>query len=225
MNFKNYQSKRLSLFNHKIKFVKNISNEKIKKSAIFFDRDGVLIDDVHYISKPLDVKILSGVRELLKISNRAGWLNIVLTNQSGISKGLLNWDDYEKVTCQMINLLGDESQIHAIYANSTPSNEKLSKNNWRKPSPNMIFEAINDFNINLNDSILIGDRLTDLLSAKNAGLKKFIHVLTGHGKEERDNILNVFSESYKNNELLIMNNLSDFKSLNYAHNNFFNFNH
>ena len=106
MKKKFYQFQRLSLYNHKIKCVENISNKKIKKSAIFFDRDGVIIDDVHYISNPLDVKILSGVRDLLKKSHKAGWLNIVLTNQSGISKGFLDWDDYEKITQQMINLLG-----------------------------------------------------------------------------------------------------------------------
>ena len=214
MNSKNYQSKRLSLFNHKINCVKNISNETNQKSAIFFDRDGVIIDDVHYISNPLDVKILSGVKDLLKISNKAGWLNIVITNQSGISKGLLDWDDYEKITYQMIHLLGEECLIDAIYANSTPPNKNFSKDNWRKPSPNMIFEAVNDYNINLNNSFLIGDRLTDLLSGKNAGLKKLIHVLTGHGEKERNTILNIFKESYENNELIIMNNLSDFKSLN-----------
>ena len=223
MKSKNYQSKRLSLHNHKFQYVEKNSNKKIKKSAIFFDRDGVLIDDVHYISNPLDVKILSGVRDLLRISNKAGWLNIVLTNQSGISKGLLNWNDYEQITEQMLNLLGDECQIDAIYANSTPPSELFLKNNWRKPSPNMIFEAVKDYNINLNTSFLIGDRLTDLLSAKNAGLKNFIHVLTGNGEKERDNILNVFRESYENNELLFIDNLSDFKSLNPNKKNFFKF--
>ena len=224
MNFKNYQSTRLSLHNHKIKYIQNTSNKKNKKSAIFFDRDGVLIDDVHYISNPVDVKILSGVRDFLRISNSAGWLNIVITNQSGISKGFLNWDDYEEITYKMINLLGDDCQIDAIYANSTPPDLEFSENNWRKPSPNMIFEAMNDFNININNSFMVGDRLTDLLCAKNAGLKNFIHVLTGHGKREKKNILNVFSKSYENHELLILNNLSDFKSLNYADNKFIKLN-
>ena len=220
MNSKNYQSKRLSLHNHKIKYIEDTFNKKNKNSAIFFDRDGVLIDDVHYISNPLDVKILPGVKDLLKISNKAGWLNIVITNQSGISKGLLNWDDYEKITFQMINLLGDECRIDAIYANSTPPNEQFSKNNWRKPSPNMIFEAANDYNIDFDNSFLIGDRLTDLLSAKNAGLKKLIHVLSGHGEKERINILKVFAESYKNNELLIVNNLADLKLLKHVKDSF-----
>ena len=223
MKSRNYQSKRLSLHNHRFKCIENTSNKKRQKSAIFFDRDGVLIDDVHYISNPLDVKILSGVRDLLRISNKAGWLNIVLTNQSGISKGILDWDDYEKITHQMLNLLGDECYIDAIYANSTPSSEVFLKNSWRKPSPNMIFEAVKDFNINLNNSFLIGDRLTDLLSAKNAGLKNFIHVLTGHGEEERVNILNDFRESYEKNELIFMKNLSDFKALNRKNNNFIKF--
>ena len=63
----------------------------------------------------------------IKISNKAGWLNIVLTNQSGISKGILDWDDYEKITHQMLNLLGDECYIDAIYANSTSPSEIFLK--------------------------------------------------------------------------------------------------
>ena len=224
MKKKKYQSNRLTLHNHKIKLCNNISNKKIKNSAIFFDRDGVLIDDMNYISNPLDVKILPGVKELLKISNMAGWLNIVITNQSGISRGLLDWEDYEKVTEKMIELLGDECQIDAIYANSTPPNKKFFKNNWRKPSPNMIFEAVDDYNINLKDSFLIGDRLTDLLAGKNAGLKNFIHLLTGHGKKERNIVLNAFRESFENNELLIINNLSELKLQKYSENNFIKFN-
>ncbi len=213
MTPKNYKFQRISSHHHKTKCIEKISNKQIKKSAIFFDRDGVIIDDMHYISNPCDVKILSGVRQLLEISHAAGWLNIVITNQSGISKGFFDWNDYEKITAQMIRLLGNKFQIDAIYANSTSPNENFLKNNWRKPSPYMIFEAANEFNINLNNSFLIGDRLTDLLSAKNAGLKKFVHVLTGHGKKERDMILNVLKESYKNNELFILDNLSDLESV------------
>ena len=73
----------------------------------------------------------------------------------------------------------------------------------------MILEASKEFNINLKNSILIGDRLTDLLAAKNAGINKLVHVLTGHGKNERDKVLKNFKLSYKKKELILLNQLSD----------------
>ncbi len=208
MTLKNYDIQRISSQNHKIKFKNKIYNVQRRNSAIFFDRDGVLIDDMHYISDPKDVKILSGVKELLKKSKNEGYLNIVISNQSGISRGLLNWNDYLKVNSQMIKLLGNESYIDAIYANSNSPNEIFSEDSWRKPSPNMILEAVSEFNIDLEKSFLIGDRFSDLLSAKNAGLRKFVHVLTGHGEKEREIILTNFREDYESNKLIVLDNLS-----------------
>ena len=68
------------------------------KPAIFFDRDGVIIEDFHYLSNPKNVKLLPGVKGLLKHSNKHGWFNILITNQSGIGRGYFNWDNYEKIT-------------------------------------------------------------------------------------------------------------------------------
>ena len=206
----NYQFNRISKQNHIIKLVGEYSKDRNLKPAIFFDRDGVIVEDSHYISDPDNVRIIPGIKKILKRSNQAGWLNIVVTNQSGISRGFFEWGDYEKVTIQMIKLLGENHPIHAIYANSSLPDDPISKNNWRKPSPNMIIEASKEFNINLNNSLLIGDRLTDLLSARNAGIKKIFHVLTGHGYNEREKILKNFKESYEINTLLPLDKLSDF---------------
>ena len=208
MNLEDYDIERISSQNHKIKFKNKIYNIQRSNSAIFFDRDGVLIDDMHYISDPKDVKILPGVKNLLKKSKDEGYLNIVISNQSGISRGLLNWNDYLKVTSKMIKLLGKESHIDAIYANSNSPNEIFFEGSWRKPSPNMILEAVKEFNIDLKKSFLVGDRFSDLLSAKNAGLEKFVHVLTGHGEKERESILNNFRNDYESNKLLVLDNLS-----------------
>ena len=207
---KNYKFNMLSSYQNKIIFNNQFLNGKVSKPAIFFDRDGVIIEDVNYIKDPKKVNILPGVRNLLESSKNAGWLNIIVTNQSGISRGLLTWQDYENVTKEMINLLGEECFINAIYANSQKPNF-FYKNNWRKPNPNMILEASIDFNINLSKSILIGDRETDLLSARNAGIKSFVHVLTGHGKNERESILLNFEDSKKNKKLIILDQLSDFQ--------------
>ena len=65
------------------------------------------------------------------------------------------------------------------------ASENLNLNNWRKPNPNMIFEASKDFPINLKKSIIIGDRLSDIQAGARAGISSAFHVLTGHGRKER----------------------------------------
>ncbi len=205
-----------------IKFIK-ISNQRhltlIKKNskivnskkiipALFFDRDGVIIKDKNYISNAKDVEINVGVEKLLNISKNLGWLNIIVTNQSGISRGFFNWKDYEKVTNEIFFKIGDPKLIDGIYANGEPPNSQTKNISWRKPSPNMILKASEDFNIDINCSIIIGDRISDLEAGKRAGIKKFVHVLTGHGREERDEIIEKFKVF--NYNLILLNDLTFF---------------
>ena len=81
----------------------------------------------------------------------------------------------------------------------------LNSNSWRKPSPKMLLRAKLDHEIDLSRSILIGDRLTDLIAGQKAGLKILCHVLTGKGLNERDQILNHFKLNLKNNFTGIIN--------------------
>ena len=108
---------------------------------------------------------------------------IIITNQSGISKGLLSWDDYHEVNNKMIELLDMPNPIKAIYANSYITDKPI---NWRKPNPAMILKALNDFNLNIKKSILIGDRNSDILAGMRANIPKIFHVSTGHGIKERE---------------------------------------
>ena len=188
-----------------IKKDNKVVNSK-KLPALFFDRDGVIIKDKHYISKPQDVEISEGIKKLLNISKNSGWLNIVITNQSGISKGFFNWKDYEKVTNEIFLKINDLSLIDGIYANGEAPNKETQIDSWRKPNPNMILKAAEDFNIDIDNSIIIGDRLSDLEAGKRAGIKKFVHVLTGHGYKERDEIIKKFN--YYN--LTLLNDLTFF---------------
>ena len=123
------------------------------KKAIFFDRDGVLIKDMHYIKDPKDVILMNGVNDLLKHTKKLGYLNIIITNQSGISKKLFTWEDYEKVTKRMLSMIRNTGYINAIYANGENCNDIPKNKSWRKPSPNMILKAAKDFNLELSKSI------------------------------------------------------------------------
>ena len=194
------------------------------RPAIFFDRDGVLIEDKHFISNPNQVQLLSGVKNLLGMAKKSFMATIVVTNQSGISRGYFNWEEYQEVTLKMLDIIGYPFNIDAIYACGAPPINNLS--NWRKPNPYMLLEAKERFNLNLDKSIMIGDRLSDLKAGLNAGVKMVVHLLTGKGRSERSKVIKFFNLSEnivyydshfrmkinnKNQEILLIDNLLDFK--------------
>ena len=169
-----------SSLQHFLLFCKPFENPR---PALFLDRDGVLIEDKHHLCNPDDVQLCAGAKKLLEQAKNNHWPVVVITNQSGIARGLFDWNDYESVTQCLLKLLGPEAPISAIYANGYGPDSPV--NSWRKPSPGMLQAAAKDLNIDVSRSILVGDRLTDLQAGASAGLTLLIHVLTGHGKEER----------------------------------------
>ncbi len=202
--------------------LKYIVKEQPQCPALFLDRDGVIIEDKHYLSDPREVKLCDGSLELIRYAFEYGWHVVIITNQSGISRGLFNWEDYEKVTKRVLDLLGKPMPISAIYANGYGPN--ASETTWRKPSPIMLIQASKDLNIDLSKSILVGDRHTDLKSGASAGVGTVAHVLTGHGKKERD-IVTSYSRNSQfflwkdySPKLILLNSLKTFplNILNYA---------
>ena len=156
------------------------------RPAIFLDRDGVLIEDKHYLRDPNLVELCTGANALLLSAWNSGWPVIIITNQSGIERGFFNWSDYERVTDKLLSLLDDEKYIAAIYANGYAPNSSV--NSWRKPNPGMLEAAAHELNIDLTRSVLAGDRLSDLIAADRAGLRRLCHVKTGHGRVERESV-------------------------------------
>jgi len=182
-----------------------------KLPALFLDRDGVVIKECHYLSNPDKVRLEKGILKLLKTAYISGWKVIVVTNQSGISKDIFSWEDYKLVTNKVIDLIGKPCPISAIYANSFLPGSEI--NSWRKPNPRMISLAVEKFNLDLNKSILIGDRLTDLQAGARAGVNQVIHVKTGHGFKERKLVLNNIKDGYffdkgKKTSLLLIDSIN-----------------
>ena len=160
-----------------------IKNKRM--AGLFLDRDGVVIEEKHFISNPDKVVLCRCARELIIRAKEENMAVVIVTNQSGITRGFYDWCDYNRVTDRMLELLGKEAQPNAIYANGYgPTNEP--ENYWRKPNPGMLYEAANDLNIQLQTSVMIGDRMSDLQAGINANVYLCIHVLTGHGKRERE---------------------------------------
>ena len=154
--------------------------------ALFLDRDGVVIEDKHHLCDPELVELCRGAEKLIRTAKSKGHAVVLVTNQSGISRGFFSWDDYNRVTEKMLKLLGVKAEPTAIYANGYGPDQ--NQQTWRKPNPGMLLEAANDLGVDLTQSTMIGDRLSDLKAGANAGLSELIHVLTGHGHKERPQI-------------------------------------
>ena len=197
--------------------IKILKKEKKLLPCLFLDRDGVIIRDCNYIKREKDVFLEKGAFNLIKNAYHNNWIIVIITNQSGINRGILNWDDYKSVTLKMISLFKFGNPFAAIYANSLGPD---SKNNcWRKPCPDMILQALKDLPIDLEKSILIGDRISDLKAGLNANIKELFHVKTGHGIKERESIflekdlskIIYKSSSIKQSKnLYLINNLDEF---------------
>ena len=155
--------------------------------ALFLDRDGVVIEDCHHLSDPAQVRLCPGSRELIASAHSHGWPVVLITNQSGIARGFFEWNHVERVNQRMQELLGSEAPLAAIYANGHGPDAPASS--WRKPSPQMLLEAATALNLDLQRSLLIGDRLSDLQAGAAAGLATLFHVLSGHGHNARASVV------------------------------------
>ncbi len=134
--------------------------------AIFLDRDGTLNPDPGYISDPKDYELFEGVTEaLLKLQN-AGFLLILITNQSGISRGLFSEEQLEAVHDKMKKLLkkGGVTLDAIYYCPHHPEHpyKGVAECNCRKPKPGLILQAIKDFDVDIKNSFMIGDRVSDI---------------------------------------------------------------
>ena len=179
--------------------------------ALFLDRDGVLIEDRHHLCDPDQVELCPGALSLVNHANQQGWPVVVITNQSGIARGYFDWDAYERVTDRLLALLGPNAPIAAIYANG--HGPDAPSNSWRKPSPAMLLAASKELNLDLSRSLLIGDRLSDLEAGARAGLPWLVHVLSGHGLEERAAVEQWGTQSVSHNPtcaLTLLNSLVEF---------------
>ncbi|MCP9775658.1 HAD-IIIA family hydrolase [Cyanobium sp. WAJ14-Wanaka] len=170
----------------------------ITRPALFLDRDGVLIEDRHHLCDPAQVQLCSGAKALLQQAHQRGWPVVVITNQSGIARGLFDWRAYELVTERLLELLGPAAPIAAIYANG--HGPDAPAHSWRKPSPAMLQAAAVDLQLDLATSFLVGDRLCDLQAGAAAGLCWLGHISSGHGQTERPAVERWASENPHTNE-------------------------
>src|SRR5436189_633281 len=126
-------------------------------AAVFLDRDGTLIEERNYISRPEDVAIFPGVGGALKQLQNLGFMLFIVSNQSGVGRGYFTLADVQKVNQHLIQEFARETvRFEKIYI-APESPETPSR--CRKPSPQFLFDARDEFGIDLAQSYMIGDRL------------------------------------------------------------------
>ena len=157
-----------------------------RRKALLLDRDGVIVMEVNYLNRPEDVHLNPGIAELISCARSHGAAIAVITNQAGLARGLFNWDQYHAVASKIDELLLaegchlDVTVACPFHPDFTPG-YSLAHDFWRKPGPGMLHLLEHRFNIDLRQSWMIGDNVTDIAAAKTAGTCGAIHVLTGHG--------------------------------------------
>jgi len=144
--------------------------------AVFVDRDRTLIEDPGYISDPHIVKLLPGVELAIKSLHQAGYKVIVVTNQSGIARGLLSEEALEQIHAEMRRQLHSKGvHLDAIYYcpyHPEGTVEKFAKDSdLRKPRPGMLLKAANDIGIDLATSWMVGDSARDVEAGQRAGCR------------------------------------------------------
>ena len=155
--------------------------------AVFLDRDDTLIEDPGYINDPDQVKLLDGVPEALKDLKALGYKLVVISNQSGVARGILTEKVLQQIHDRLRELLARKGAcLDAIYYCPFHPNGAVPKyrkeSDWRKPSPGMIVAAAKDFDINLAESWLIGDDRRDIEAGFRAGCKTIFVDNSAHSK-------------------------------------------
>lgn len=156
---------------------KNLNN---RQKAVFLDRDGTINKYVGFLKSAKDFSLLDGVADAVKKINESGYLAIVVTNQPVIARGDTTLEELSEIHAKMETLLGEKgAYLDAIYYcphhpdkgfEGERSEYKIACE-CRKPKAGLVFKAAKDFNINLSESWVIGDSVSDVQCGKNAGCK------------------------------------------------------
>lgn len=149
--------------------------------AVFLDRDGTLIEERHFLHRPEDVVLLSGAVAALKKLQDAGYNLFIVSNQSGVGRGYFTLAEVEAVNQHLVQEFGRAGvRIEKFYV-APEAPDQPSRG--RKPSPQFLFDARDEFGVDLAESYMIGDKLSDLECGWNGGVKQSILVRTGYGAD------------------------------------------
>lgn len=153
----------------------------MKKRAVFLDRDGTVCEEVNYLSRAEDLRIFPFAAEAIKLLKDNEFLVILITNQSGIARKFFNEEDLHKIHQKLKEeLTKSNAELDAIYFCPHVSTDNCF---CRKPKTGLIKQALRDFDIDVKNSWMIGDKAIDIETGLRAKIKTAL-VLTGYGREE-----------------------------------------
>ena len=145
------------------------------KKAVFLDRDGVLNVDKGYQYKISTFEWIPGAKRAIKLLNDLGYLVIVITNQSGVSRGYYTESHVKKLHKWMnAELKKKDALINDFFFSTEMPSKEINIKSRRKPSPLMVFEAIKKYSINKDKSFLVGDRESDVKTGENANIRSYL---------------------------------------------------
>lgn len=156
--------------------------------AVFLDRDGTINVEVNYLNDPRHLQLMPGAADAIRLLRNAGFLTIVVANQSAVARGLCDEKTIDEIHLTLQNeLMKQGTRVDALYYcphHPTIGPPEYRRNcSCRKPRPGMLVQACVDFGIDLAKSYLVGDKLSDIEAGKRVGCRSVL-VLTGHGREE-----------------------------------------
>jgi D-glycero-D-manno-heptose 1,7-bisphosphate phosphatase len=165
---------------------------KTLNKAVFLDKDGTINEEANHLSHYKDLKLLPHSAEAIRLLNEAGYKVIVISNQAGIARGLFSEDMLQAIdkTLQK-ELLNRGAFVNAIYYcphhpehGCYPYRQVCT---CRKPHTGLVERAAKEYNIDLKSSFFVGDHANDVKTGRNAQMKT-VFVMTGHGKEEFEEV-------------------------------------
>lgn len=158
-----------------MQLISNRERSAIAVPALFLDRDGIINIDYGHVGTRDRFRFTDNIFSLVIAANALGYLVVVVTNQAGIGRGLYTLGEFKKLSDWMCQKCEDNgAKIDAVYFSpfhpTAGQGSYLLDEGTRKPKPGMIFEAVLDLNINLEKSVMVGDQISDMQAAINAGI-------------------------------------------------------
>jgi len=169
--------------------------------TIFLDRDGVINQEVNYLYKIDDFEFTDGIFDACLYFLNLGYKIIIITNQSGISRGYYSELDYQNVTQWMLAQFKEEN-INILDIFHCPHGPN-STCDCRKPKPGMFLKAKTKHNTDMEKSWMIGDKEADVIAANAAGIEKTILVKSGHKMDESKSKASFFLDSIQQAKQII----------------------
>ena len=171
------------------------------RPALFLDRDGVIVAEVDHLCRPEDVELMAGATALIAAANRAGAAVVVVTNQSGIGRGLYGWAEFDAVQREIARrLAAANARWDAVMASPFHPEGRAP---WRhpdhparKPNPGMLTAAAEALGLDLASSWILGDRASDTAAGRRAGLEGGLFVGPGYYPGEAAEALAQRSDGY-----------------------------